>query len=767
MKQMIGNLTASLIDSDIPVPANLVDKINANINPPEPVSAGDVYIRAMYIVSDEINSFGGCFPGDEYPRLIEFLVDSPVLIGHRKDSLPIARNFHAEQCRHNDGDWIKVYFYWLKNSTHGEELKKNIDAGIYKECSISFIFNLPECSICGSDIRRCGHKPFEKYAVGDDNEQTACFYYRRIEKVLETSLVYRGAVPDTSITKEMFSLEDIRSAGTVVDKNAMKRNRFRIWDYRPLDPEKIYCLMPAYESLGVILRCNGTKLSLFDAYDRPLDNPALSQYLNRLSLPPGNYSLDCRLIGYRGKERLPVSEVNKFCHEDKSSVRRLEIKICEVMENDGCLIEPADRRTLRSPLEKLIQDKTGLLVPLQQAPGSRIGELVDSFSTRYGAEIRQSDRRDRFLLTHKKLLPLTISGKVKTPGGFKYSMTGLAKSEEMPVDRPVFSGLDLNERDLVEVEVSSVACVDGCLALIHPRIIDCHGNSQRPDDISLLLSKPQTCRDHYAVHSLDDRRAILILNEKGVRSCFMIHDFSLSRLENGTRFLAEKTGSHDCFSSPLRAGVIATGETHDTCLVYTFSGALNGTFCLRTLRLNAQNRFLFYKKVSRERDSKRQMPRSQPSPNSPETMNLGLTAPDKTPKENSPHHLLETICLALDKESLAMIDFDSLKEIMTDLKTLCTRYEKVHSELELLKADYCRRTIAMIKTILSCRPDSPLREICDRLAKNPPDIDTSLLLQIHERAAAAFRSAFPSGFNHRIFTGPPPVRKNWNEYKIL
>ena len=81
--------------------------INERIKPLSPVTAEDIYVRAMYIVSDRVNSYGGRFPADEFPRLVELLIDSPVLVGHRKDSLPIGRTFHAEIVERDGRPWIK------------------------------------------------------------------------------------------------------------------------------------------------------------------------------------------------------------------------------------------------------------------------------------------------------------------------------------------------------------------------------------------------------------------------------------------------------------------------------------------------------------------------------------------------------------------------------------------------------------------------------------------------------------------------------------
>ncbi|MGH8016319.1 MAG: hypothetical protein ACREBV_09025, partial [Candidatus Zixiibacteriota bacterium] len=147
-------------------------------------------------------------------HLASLLTDSPVLIGHRKDKLPIGRNFHSVLINKDGRPWVKSYFYWLKSADGAESLKENIDGGIYKECSIGFTYFFPECSVCGEDIRRCDHQPLQKIINGGA-ESVIHFNYRKIERVLETSLVYRGALPDTRVTKE-FNLSDSRGASPLI-----------------------------------------------------------------------------------------------------------------------------------------------------------------------------------------------------------------------------------------------------------------------------------------------------------------------------------------------------------------------------------------------------------------------------------------------------------------------------------------------------------------------------------------------------------------------
>ncbi len=203
MENLKGQIRAVLSEKEISPDETLVNLINARIKPPVPVTADQVYIRAMYLVSDQINSYGGRFPLDEQMRIAELVIDSPVLIGHNKEKLPVGRNFKAELVDREGKSWVKVWFYWLKNSTGAESLQENIDHGIYKECSLGFSFELPECSICFQDIRKCQHIPFKVYLDSSGREQQAHFNYRKIVKVLETSIVYRGATPDTAFSLDL------------------------------------------------------------------------------------------------------------------------------------------------------------------------------------------------------------------------------------------------------------------------------------------------------------------------------------------------------------------------------------------------------------------------------------------------------------------------------------------------------------------------------------------------------------------------------------
>jgi len=298
-----------------PISQDILSAINERIKPLSPVSETEVYVRSMYIVSDQINSYGGRFPADEFPRLVELLVDSPVLIGHRKDSLPIGRTFHAVPVNRGGQLWIKSSFYWLRTGDEAERLRENIDGGIYKECSIGFAFLVPECSICGEDIRQCRHLPLETYII-NGQEHRCHFYYRQIQKVLETSLVYRGATPDTSISK------DLTIKKSVDDRYETPEP---LHNLDGLTEHASYVLVPSYEGIGLSFRLHEGKIVAWRKDGRRIDLGMFGRL--KAADDAGNSIWQARVVGLRGKERCSRADLEKYLQNETGPVSRLSLFI--------------------------------------------------------------------------------------------------------------------------------------------------------------------------------------------------------------------------------------------------------------------------------------------------------------------------------------------------------------------------------------------------------------------------------------------------------
>ena len=362
MSARLGRISAHLAEPVTEIAGELVDKINRNINPPTEVTADDVYVRVMYIVSDKVNSFGGCFPADEHERLAELLIDSPVLVGHRKDKLPLGRTFHAEITRRDDAQWVKAYFYWLRSSTGAESLRENIDGGIYKECSIGFTFSLAECSICGKDIRLCEHEPFETY-IAHSGRHTCHFNYRKIERVLETSLVYRGATTGTGIVRQARDTADIRLR--------------TVSDLSELPESDRYLIIPHYESIPVNTVINEGELDLLRHDGKPI-RPEILDSFDVPGIERGLHAVG-RLVGYRGKERLSLQSLEKHLEGKQSSVSRCVLFLLPNSELD----EQAE--------DALIQNESVRLIPHRYSDASSLKSNAREIMTKSGVETWATD----------------------------------------------------------------------------------------------------------------------------------------------------------------------------------------------------------------------------------------------------------------------------------------------------------------------------------------------------------------------------------------
>jgi len=182
---------------------DVISDINRVARPNTKLGPSEVVVRVMYVTSGKVNARGGAFARDEMLRLCDLIPGSPVMTGHDKSKLPIARCFRAKLVNRGGEDWVKVWFYWLSTTGGAEDLKRNIDGGIYSECSLGFNFKFPECSICGGDIRRCSHLIGKEYTNPSGSRTKCHFLYRGVSRVNEISLVYRGAVPGTAIANQI------------------------------------------------------------------------------------------------------------------------------------------------------------------------------------------------------------------------------------------------------------------------------------------------------------------------------------------------------------------------------------------------------------------------------------------------------------------------------------------------------------------------------------------------------------------------------------
>jgi len=189
------NLVGDLLKKPYLPTKSDIEQINGLTNPPlVQLKPDDIFIRSCRLASDRVDARFGCFRKEDLPRLLEMIQGAPVLIGHDRRTLGVARFFGGEVKTREGVNWIIPKFYWPKDHSTANDLRIMLDAGVYNEASIAFVYSTPTCSICNSDIRSCSHWPGRDY-----DEQTCFFYYDDLQRVTEGSLVYRGAVHGTGI----------------------------------------------------------------------------------------------------------------------------------------------------------------------------------------------------------------------------------------------------------------------------------------------------------------------------------------------------------------------------------------------------------------------------------------------------------------------------------------------------------------------------------------------------------------------------------------
>jgi hypothetical protein len=555
MENLSGCLVAKLADKSEIYEQTLVEELNRNINPPKPVAFGDVYIRAMYIVSDQVNSQGGRFAEADLERLGTLLVDSPVMVGHQRDSLPVARNFKAVATDIDGRPWVKSYFYWMKDSDGADDLKHNIDGGIYKECSLSFLFGFPECSICGKDIRHCRHMPFQEYEVAGRTE-IAHFFYREVEKVLETSLVFRGAIPDTSITDKLSSAErqaleeasphfhksDDRQS-TAAGRSSFGRAAICYDEPDNFDPPvsiRSLAAFPHQPGLALGISKTGDQIEL--EATRLLPEPIRRHVTEAMTmLPIESFRGEALLYAVRGKERLDGFSLMRII-ESGENLHRLRLRLCDLqaVSERSYADEPyAERlRRLAGHFEDITGDGVEVVRSLLITPSDYRNVLRTGMDAGYhfGLEVVVEDDRGeltRHIVTGREQVPAMVRAVQRPTGGqHRYELciigqgstvTGSAHPKAVSLDTG--AAVVLSRRSLSGGDPSGWSVVDvipggESLSLLPPR-------SFSPSAAGALTVKP--AGDHLIVRFHD-----------GTGWCTLtIHHFSSRLFQNGRRFIAD------------------------------------------------------------------------------------------------------------------------------------------------------------------------------------------------------------------------------------
>ena len=153
-----------------------------------PLTRAEFAVFTLDLCHNQVDRHFSRFPEEELERINSLVVGRPMLERHDvRGSLPRGTFFRSTVCRDGARVSVRPEVYVLR-TRENEDFILNIEGGVYRETSIGFSFTLPECSICGADVRTCSHIP------GRAAEGEVCHYIMRgVTDVIEGSVVAAGS----------------------------------------------------------------------------------------------------------------------------------------------------------------------------------------------------------------------------------------------------------------------------------------------------------------------------------------------------------------------------------------------------------------------------------------------------------------------------------------------------------------------------------------------------------------------------------------------
>jgi hypothetical protein len=559
VEELLAYVGAELKKPQEEISDELVFLINSRIKPPQPVSKEDIFIRTMFLVSDQVNSYGGRFPLEELQQLATLVIDSPVMVGHTKEKLPIARNFKAEVVQRNGRNWVKVWFYWLRSSRDALSLKENIDHGIYKECSLGFVFEFPECSICGQDMRKCSHVPFKTYETSD-GENEAHFNYRNIVRVLETSLVYRGAVPNTSMSDELRLYHKDESRGQQAKASACSESTShseivplefvgpsgpsnshseRNVVFRPEDLSSLvgsFVIEPRYDGVRLQVHRKEDNVTIFSSDGREIQHAFPSLLKELLQSPQESFILDGECVKYEGHSRLAHADAVSYVelasnppllNADDSHFRFKALDLLYLNGEDKTALALEVRKKL---LDEFFQDTPHLQrVKYEEATGDDMSSKAKAIATSEGCTVRRSDaayfqNSDWYeWRRHLDLDVLVIDSEKNKGGSYNYFCAVGTKDNPVLIGTTYSTFRKAKQGEIMRVRVENLTEVDGRLVWRSPKVLDKRSEAKEPDSMAVLR------------RMVDEESPTV----RGPQSAAMNHDVADARLSTVDRFVLQ------------------------------------------------------------------------------------------------------------------------------------------------------------------------------------------------------------------------------------
>lgn len=152
------------------------------------LKAEDVAVFTLDLCNDQVDRHFSRFPVEELEQINRMVLGRPLMERHDvRGSLPRGTFFRS--VLHEDEGVVSVRpdVYVLRTAENADFIR-NIEGGVYREISIGFSFGMPECSVCGRDIRQCDHVPGRHYSEG-----LCHFVMHEVQDVVEGSVVASGS----------------------------------------------------------------------------------------------------------------------------------------------------------------------------------------------------------------------------------------------------------------------------------------------------------------------------------------------------------------------------------------------------------------------------------------------------------------------------------------------------------------------------------------------------------------------------------------------
>lgn len=475
----------------------------------------DVFIRSMWICNDMIDSYFSRFNSKTLQVLAEKIVGQAVLIGHQKDTLPVGRFFKAQKVTREDRhEWLRAWFYWPKDMDKVGDaiLSRGIETGLYRECSISWVYKKAICSICGQDIRNCEHIPGKEYAI--DGKVRLCWYETDdITDVLEGSFVFKGGQHGTSFASESRAAL-AQERDRITRKFATKANEQRqelfafikplkpaksatftneVFDLKDLPKELLdkgeYFVEPKYSGIRIQIHKSGERVVIFSAGGKEIQG-RLPMIVSELAASAiDNCVLDGELVRRRGHSRLDYNAVISYLNSKETNDFSMYIKTWDILllgdENflDTSLLE----RRVR--LEESFKDTPHVsVVKYTRAAGRSLLSAMKNNASREGCVVKDMSstyREPGKIWKWKRFVELDVLvlNKEKARDKFAYECGAGSRENPISLGKTAPTSIDAEAGDILRVRIAHVIKKGDRYQWVEAVAEELRGDKENPDPI--------------------------------------------------------------------------------------------------------------------------------------------------------------------------------------------------------------------------------------------------------------------------------------------